>query len=156
MLRKITTHIAALAIIASGFTTINIAPASANIQCQNYATSVADSAGSRGGNTLGGAALGAAAGAIIGGAFGRPGRGAAIGSVAGGTAGFARGSRQWQAYYNNAYNDCMRRNVAAPVYGGGCIARPEWLHQQCQGRYRSYDRCSGTFQPYNGPRRLCN
>jgi len=39
------------------------------------------------------------------------------------------------------------------------LARPapfsgEWYHY-CESRYRSFDRESGTFQPSNGPRRLC-
>ena len=31
---------------------------------------------------------------------------------------------------------------------------PEW-YSYCAQRYRSFDPRSGTFQPYNGPRRLC-
>ena len=30
----------------------------------------------------------------------------------------------------------------------------EW-YQYCSQRYRSFDPGSGTFQPYNGPRRMC-
>ncbi|HDO52517.1 MAG TPA: BA14K family protein, partial [Rhizobiales bacterium] len=28
-------------------------------------------------------------------------------------------------------------------------------YNYCSQRYRSFDPRSGTFQPYNGPRRLC-
>ncbi len=31
---------------------------------------------------------------------------------------------------------------------------PEW-YDYCHAKYRSFDPASGTFQPYNGPRRLC-
>ncbi|SMC92106.1 BA14K-like protein [Rhizobium sp. RU36D] len=48
--------------------------------------------------------------------------------------------------------------VAAPsaprrVYGNGGLnpRHYDW----CQGRYRSYDAYSNTFQPYNGPRQQC-
>jgi BA14K-like protein len=39
-----------------------------------------------------------------------------------------------------------------PVYRSGGSAHVVW----CEQRYRSYDVRSDTFQPYNGPRRLCN
>ena len=29
-------------------------------------------------------------------------------------------------------------------------------HAWCAGKYRSYHRSSGTYQPYHGPRRRCN
>ena len=31
---------------------------------------------------------------------------------------------------------------------------PDW-YAYCASKYRSFDRYSGTFQPYHGPRRLC-
>ncbi|MCF1503196.1 BA14K family protein [Afifella sp. H1R] len=49
-----------------------------------------------------------------------------------------------------------RYYAAPPAYAG---ARPapwsrEW-YAYCASKYRSFDPRSGTFQPYNGPRRLC-
>ncbi len=31
---------------------------------------------------------------------------------------------------------------------------PDW-YSYCHSKYRSFDSRSGTYQPYNGPRRLC-
>ena len=141
-------------------TTVDVAPASAqHARCHNYATATADSTGARGGNVAGGAIAGGLAGAVIGSFAGNAGRGAAIGGTAGAVGGLVRGSQAWQRVYNAAYADCMGQSrgpvYQQPVQSYSCIQRPEWLHQQCSARFRSYDRCSGTFQPYNGPRRLC-
>ena len=35
------------------------------------------------------------------------------------------------------------------------VAMPVSHVRWCQGRYRSYDAYTNTFQPYNGPRRIC-
>jgi hypothetical protein len=40
--------------------------------------------------------------------------------------------------------------IAGSAQGGSRHVR--W----CEDRYRSYDRDSDTFQPYNGPRKRCN
>ncbi|RST86640.1 BA14K family protein [Aquibium carbonis] len=65
-----------------------------------------------------------------------------------------------------------RRNHAGPIVGGlvagavigGIIAtQPAYRYRSvpsahiawCHSRYRSYDSRSNTFQPYNGPRRIC-
>lgn len=42
----------------------------------------------------------------------------------------------------------------APVYGGYSRGSSAW-YRYCAARYRSFDPASGTYQPYNGPRRLC-
>ena len=35
------------------------------------------------------------------------------------------------------------------------VAMPVSHVRWCQGRYRSYDAYTNTFQPYNGPRQVC-
>ena len=50
------------------------------------------------------------------------------------------------------YAPRYRSYRAAPVYRGYSARHHAW----CAGRYRSYSRASGTFQPYHGPRRRCN
>jgi len=82
--------------------------------CEGYARDYADhnSAHSSGGGAVGGGLRGGAGGAIIGGiAGGSKGArtGAAIGAGVGMIAGGARRSNDWNYYYNQAYNDCMRR-----------------------------------------------
>ena len=41
------------------------------------------------------------------------------------------------------------RQVPVARYGGR-------HHAWCEGKYRSYRRYDGTFQPYHGPRKRCN
>ena len=41
------------------------------------------------------------------------------------------------------------RHVPQASYGGR-------HHAWCEGKYRSYSRYDGTYQPYHGPRRRCN
>lgn len=44
----------------------------------------------------------------------------------------------------------------APVYRGGGNSNINPRHYDwCANRYRSYDRYSNSFQPYNGPRQVC-
>jgi hypothetical protein len=75
--------------------------------------------------------FGLAAGAIIGGALAQP--------------------RYPRSYY---YSEPVYGSTyAAPVYGAPMWS-PEW-YAKCASKYRSFDPHSGTFQPYNGPRRLC-
>ncbi len=79
--------------------------------CREYARDYADRNsyyGSRGG-ALGGAARGAAGGAIFGGIAGNAGKGAAIGAGVGAIAGGARRANSRQYYYDQAFDDCMRR-----------------------------------------------
>jgi len=42
----------------------------------------------------------------------------------------------------------------APVYGVPPVGSPDW-YAYCASKYRSFDASDGTFQPYHGPRRLC-
>ena len=50
--------------------------------------------------------------------------------------------------------------IAGALLGGAIVANQGNLgrhHAYCEGRYRSYRRSDGTFQPYgNRPRRRCN
>ena len=48
------------------------------------------------------------------------------------------------------------RYVPEPVYHYGPPApwTPAW-YDYCSAKYRSFDRESGTFQPYSGPRKFC-
>jgi hypothetical protein len=46
----------------------------------------------------------------------------------------------------------LARPAPAPQLG---VALPTSHVRWCQGRYRSYDAYSNTFQPYNGPRQQC-
>lgn len=48
--------------------------------------------------------------------------------------------------YNQTYSNWNH------IPAGNMAAHDNW----CLQRYRSYDRTSKTFQPYNGPRRYCN
>jgi len=46
----------------------------------------------------------------------------------------------------------MANQRPAPQVGAALpVSHVRW----CQGRYRSYDAYSNTFQPYNGPRQVC-
>lgn len=48
------------------------------------------------------------------------------------------------------------RYERAPRYYGGAPAyRSRAWYNYCSARYRSFDPRSGTYQPYNGPRRVC-
>ncbi|MGB3243957.1 MAG: BA14K family protein [Sulfitobacter sp.] len=56
-------------------------------------------------------------------------------------------------------NEQNRNNSSTPSYSnwnhipaGNMNAHDNW----CDQKYRSYDRSSKTFQPYNGPRKYCN
>lgn len=49
------------------------------------------------------------------------------------------------------------RYRAAPVYRRApVVSYGARHHAWCEGKYRSYSRHTGTFQPYHGPRRRCN
>lgn len=83
--------------------------------------------------------------------------------------GWRRGSRDWRGrhYRGHRYRHHRRGvggSIAAGIAGAlalGIIAnanrvsrsRSDW--RRCDARYRSFRWSDGTFQPYNGPRRLC-
>ena len=104
--------------VVTAFVSVGMLPAISGVgyaqsqsYCQGYARDYADRnsyAASRGG-ALGGAARGAAGGAIFGAIAGNAGTGAAIGAGIGAVAGGARRANSWQYYYDQAFNDCMRR-----------------------------------------------
>lgn len=72
------------------------------------------------------------------------------GAVIGGAiAGIAAG-----AIIAGAANSQPRYVQQAPVQYRPQPWTQEW-YQYCSQRYRSFDPRSGTFQPYNGPRRMC-
>lgn len=72
--------------------------------------------------------------------------GLAIGAAIGGAIAH---DHHYGGYYEDHY-----------YYGPGPAAyrpapwTPEW-YAYCHSKYRSFDRRTGTFQPYRGPRRLC-
>jgi hypothetical protein len=71
-------------------------------------------------------------------------------AVAAGIIGLGVGAALGAAASQPRYSE--RRYIDGPVYGGrGLTARDRY----CLSRYRSYDPASGTYQPYNGPRRYC-
>jgi hypothetical protein len=89
----------------------------------------------------------------------------------------------WYGGYRgyNGYRDGYRRHNdgywyplaafgAGALIGGAIASQPRYVepapayrssglnprhYEWCQGRYRSYDSYSNTFQPYNGPRQQC-
>ena len=75
--------------------------------------------------------FGLAAGAILGGALAQP--------------------RYPRSYYYS--QPAYGHSYAAPVYAPAPWTS-DW-YAYCASKYRSFDPHSGTFQPYNGPRRLC-
>ena len=103
---------------------------------------------------------------------GRSGRNLAIGAAIGlGAAAIIAGSHRRNHYYDYGYQPRPyyyappRRTyyyspppvayVPAPAYAYAPAPwTPAW-YNYCSGRYRSFDPRSGTFQPYNGPRKLC-
>jgi hypothetical protein len=97
------------------------------------------------------------------------GGGAAAAAIIGlGAAAIIAGSHRRNSYYNYGYAPryyAPRRSyyyapppvvyAPAPVYAYGPAPwTPAW-YNYCSSRYRSFDPRSGTFQPYNGPRRFC-
>lgn len=80
-----------------------------------------------------------------------------------GTTGLYRADPMLQAGAVIGFDIDSALAVAAPRDPGSPAARAargpapftaEWI-RYCEGRYRSFDRDSGTFQPNHGPRRLC-
>jgi hypothetical protein len=86
-----------------------------------------------------------------------------------GAAAIIAGSHRRHNYYNYGHAPryyAPRRSYyysapPRPYYGPTSYSRyapapwtPAW-YNYCSSKYRSFDPRSGTFQPYNGPRRLC-
>jgi len=96
--------------------------------------------------------------------------GAAAAAIIGlGAAAIIAGSHRRNYYYNYGYSPGYYAPpprpyyyspppvsyVPAPAYAYGPAPwTPAW-YSYCSQRYRSFDPRSGTFQPFNGPRRLC-
>lgn len=108
------------------------------------------------GSAVGGAVIGAIAGGIAGGGRGA-GRGALIGGGVGATAGAISHSVKWHNAYDYAFAQCASGNrgpapsraVYAPAEGS------EAWYEACARKYRSFRYSDGTYQPNNGPRRVC-
>jgi hypothetical protein len=125
-------------------------------ECDAYARQVANDNVAR--RTAGTAVVGALLGLGIGAAQGNNlGSSAAIGAGAGGVTGLAVGSVEWEKIYNAALEDCMGSGGHTNVSGQAGLYEPwtpEWF-EYCENRYISFDPSDGTFQPNNGPRKLC-
>jgi len=151
-----------VALVMGAFVALGASEASAQSgQCDRYARDYANRYANPAGNVLGGAAAGAVGGAVLGGIIGGghgAGRGAAIGAGVGALGGAAGSGGQWNAYYRNAYDDCMRRNARParqPVYQGGYKPwTPEW-YRYCSQRYRSFNPKTGYFRTNSGQQRFC-
>lgn len=79
--------------------------------------------------------------------------GLAAGAILGGVLAQPRYPRQY--YSAPAYAPVYGAPVyAAPGYGAPPVGSPDW-YAYCASKYRSFDPSDGTFQPYRGPRRLC-
>ena len=106
---------------------------------------------------------------------GRRGRNLAIGAAIGlGAAAIIAGSHRRNSYYDYGYQPYYYAPPRRPYYYAPPVAyvppvvyapapayaygpapwSPAW-YNYCASRYRSFDPRSGTFQPYNGPRRIC-
>jgi hypothetical protein len=109
------------------------------------------------GSAVGGAVIGAIAGGIVGGGRGA-GRGALIGGGVGATAGAVSHSVKWHNAYDYAYAQCASGN-RRPAPAPAAYAPPEgsdaW-YEACARKYRSFRYSDGTYQPHNGPRRVCH
>ncbi|KPF46738.1 BA14K family protein [Rhizobium sp. G187] len=67
--------------------------------------------------------------------------------------------------YHNGYWYPLAAFAAGAIIGGAIASQPRPVapsaglnprhYDWCAVRYRSYDRYSNTFQPYNGPRQQC-
>ncbi len=136
--------------------TANVASAATFSECDAYARQVAnDNVAKR---TAGTAVVGALLGLGIGAAQGNNlGSSAAIGAGAGGVTGLAVGSVEWQKIYDMELADCMGSSHTTNVGSQAGLYQPwtpEWF-EYCENRYISFDPSDGTFQPNNGPRKLC-
>jgi hypothetical protein len=125
-------------------------------ECDAYARQVAgDNTGKK---AVGTAVVGALLGLGIGAAQGNNlGSSAAIGAGAGGVTGLVVGSAEWQGVYDAAFSDCMGSSGTQNVSSQAGLYEPwtpEWF-EYCENRYVSFTPSDGTFQPNNGPRKLC-
>lgn len=176
---------AILALAAIGGLLASASAASAQqAYCDSIARNFADQnagGGPAGGAILGGT-MGAVGGAILGGIIdGNRGaaNGAAIGGAGGALAGAGGGQNRWNAFYNQAYSDCMARNAAAtrpipppppgyrpappPPPGAYTVpprhgAPPAWSrawYDYCAARYRTFDPNTGYFVASGGVRKFC-
>ncbi|MDP2621190.1 MAG: BA14K family protein [Hyphomicrobiales bacterium] len=134
--------------------TSDAAFAASSAYCKDYAARYANSVAPPAevvGGTIGGAGVGAVIGGISRGSRGI-GPGALIGGAIGTVAGAAVHSAKWNDAYNYAFDRCMGSGA---VYGDAPEPwTPEW-YDYCDAKFRSFDPADGTFQPFNGPRRLC-
>jgi hypothetical protein len=141
----------ALALTAQAANASNVA------ECDAYARKAADE--NTGKRAVGTAVVGALLGLGIGAAQGNNlGSSAAIGAGAGGVTGLAVGSAEWQKIYDVEFADCMHAaggtTSASSQQGLYEPWTPEWF-EYCENRYISFTPSDGTFQPNNGPRKLC-
>jgi len=152
--------ILAFSVIALGATST---PASANSEyCDDYAQSVAHDQ-TRGKGTLGGALVGGTFGAIIGKVVGGnkgTGIGALIGGSTGAVIGTDRENRRYEAFYQDAYADCMQRasNTAQPTAAHSAYAPEPWTedwYDYCAAKYRSFNPETGEFLAYSGEYKQC-
>jgi hypothetical protein len=125
-------------------------------ECDAYARQVAnDNVAKR---TVGTAVVGTLLGLGIGAAQGNNlASSAAVGAGAGGVAGLAVGSVEWEKIYNAALEDCMGGSQTTNTGSQTGLYEPwtdEWF-EYCKNKYVSFDETDGTFQPFEGPRRLC-
>ena len=130
--------------------------------CDSQARAYANQYSNTGSNVVGGALTGALGGALIGSIVGGgrgAGTGAAVGAGAGAFVGAANSN--WQAYYNQAYNDCIRSQPVAapyPVQGGYAPWSPEW-YQACSRAYRSFNNnpaYPGYYLGYDSQYHFCS
>ena len=59
----------------------------------------------------------------------------------------------YRAYYRTNYRP--RYPARRHSYNGRPVAWSKAWYRYCANKYRSFRRSDGTFQPYNGPRRVC-
>lgn len=157
-LNKPATILSAFA-VAFGVFAASPASAQSSAYCDDYARDYADARSNAAGNVVGGAAAGALGGAIIGGIIGGgrgAGRGALIGGGVGAVGGAAGSGNQWRYHYDVAFDRCMSGADNRRTYRASAPEpwTDEWF-AYCEAKYRSFRASDGTFQPYNGPRRLC-
>jgi hypothetical protein len=103
--------------------------------------------------------LGAFAGAAISGITGgNVGKGAAFGAGAGAVGGLVTQGPQWQARYNEGYNNCMYGGAPGPQPVYGPPQGSEDWYQACAAKYKSFQwdgPYEGMFKGYDGVWRPC-
>jgi len=149
------TLIAAFAGLAALVVTSASASAASRAVCDAEAREYANRVTRVGGDALAGAAFGAGIGAVLGGIGGRPGLGAALGAGLGAGAGAATNTREWNAAYNNYYQDCRARPVNQVRRGRYEPWTDEWFYA-CSRRYGSFNEETGYWLHESGEYRFCN